>query len=126
MSDSVGEFSLEHTGSVYERTDNGFTSHASFSGPATGYGAVFGTLSFPLPAQGETPEGGPCGWVGQAFLEGGTNLAGIGDGTWEQIDGAHRWKISMLIEVSNGDRLRSEGEVDLETLMYKGQLYEAD
>ena len=32
----------------------------------------------------------------------------------------------MIVEISNGDRLRSEGEIDLATLKYHGQMYAAD
>lgn len=126
MSEPVGEFSLEHTGTVYSKTDEGFTSYVSFSGPATGYGTVFGTLNFPLPAQGETPTSGACGWVGQGFLDDGTNVAGLGDGTWQQVEGQHRWKVVMLAEISNGDRVRTEGEIDLATLRYSGKIFATD
>ena len=52
------------------------------------------------------------------------DLAGIGEGTWAQVIGEHRWEISMQVQVSNGDRVRSEGVIDLETLTYKGELFE--
>ena len=125
MADPIGEFSLGHTGTAYVKTDEGLTSYASFSGTATGFGQVFGTLSVPLVAQGDTPEGGPCGWAGQAFLDDGTSLAGVGEGSWAQVAGEHRWKISMKVEISNGDSLRSEGEIDLASLQYSGKMYAA-
>jgi hypothetical protein len=126
MAESLGEFSLAHTGTAYVKTDDGLTSYASFSGPATGFGSVFGTLNIPLVAKGDTPSGGSVGWAGQGFLDDGTSVAGLGEGTWEQVAGEHRWKISMIVEISNGDRLRSEGEIDLATLKYHGQMYAAD
>ena len=89
-----------------------------WEGAATGFGAVFGTLSVPLEG-GAT--GGPCTWLGQAFLDDGTWVTGVGEGTWQQVEGEHRWKFSFpAIEISNGDRIRSEGEIDLETRVFAG------
>ena len=52
------------------------------------------------------------------------NLTGIGEGTRAQVIGEHRWEISMQVQVSNGGSVRSEGAIDLETLTYKGELFE--
>ena len=69
---------------------------------------------------------GDCSWVGQAFLEDGeTTLGGAGEGTWKHAEGEHKWNIDMHVEISNGDRHHSVGEIDLETLTFKGKIYQA-
>lgn len=125
MAESLGEFSHKHTGTSFTKNSDGLVVASShWEGAATGFGAVFGTLSVPLEG-GAT--GGPCTWLGQAFLDDGTWVTGVGDGTWQQVEGEHRWKFSFpAIEISNGDRIRSEGEIDLETRVFAGQLLSVD
>ena len=125
MSDSVGEFSLEHKGTTYIKTDESLDSYANFAGTATGYGSVFGTLKVSNPLAGSIPTSGDCTWSSQAFLEDGTTVTGFGEGTFDQQPGQHQWKITLNIQISNGDSLRSEGEIDLATLLFKGAMYEA-
>jgi hypothetical protein len=125
MSDPIGEFSLEHKGTTYIKTDESLDSYANFAGTATGYGSVFGTLKVSNPLTGSIPTTGDCTWSSQAFLEDGTTMTGFGEGTFDQQTGQHHWKITLNIQVSNGDSLRSEGEIDLATLLYKGAMYEA-
>ena len=125
MSDPIGEFTLEHKGTTYLKTDDGLDSYANFAGTATGYGAVFGTLKVSNPLVGTIPSSGACTWTSQAFLDDGTIMTGYGEGTFEQHAGLQKWKVNLEIQVSNGDSLRSEGEIDLETLTYSGAMYEA-
>jgi len=126
MSNSLGEFAHRHVGSSYSaREGGGLVSTTNWEGIATGYGTVFGTLIFQLPEGGAS--GGSCKWVGQAFPEDGPWVNGSGEGTWQQVEGRNRWSISIsVIEVSNGDRIRCEGEVDLATRTFTGQMFEAD
>jgi len=121
MADPVGEFSLASTGTTFEANDDGLKSTANFEGTATGYGTVAGTLTFMADAADASI--GAARWVGQGFLDDGSQVAGVGQGTWEQA-GHHRWSIKMDIEISSGDRIRSEGEVDLASRTYNGKLYE--
>jgi hypothetical protein len=98
-------------------------SETHWEGVATGFGSVFGSLIFDVP-DGATS--GKVQWIGQAFPEGRPFVNGSGTGTWKQVEGAHRWTISIpVIEVSSGDPLRSEGQVDLLTRTFTGQLYAA-
>ena len=84
--------------------------NSSWDGTATGYGTVFGSLIFDV-EDGAT--GGSVQWVGQAFPPDTDFVNGNGSGTWAQVEGAHRWTISIpVIAVSNGDRVRCEGQVD--------------
>lgn len=59
-----------------------------------------------------------------AFLDDGTTLGGLGEGTWQQVEGQHKWRISLVIEVSNGDRFRSEDDIDLTTRSLTGKFSE--
>ena len=58
--------------------------------------------------------------VGQGFLEDGTVVVGLGEGTFESVPGQHIARTSMLIDVSDGTKIRSEGEMALETLIWTG------
>ena len=55
-------------------------------------------------------------WVRDAFLPDGSVLERIGQVTWERS--GHEWKVTMLVDVADGDKYRSEGVMDLETLIY--------
>lgn len=124
MADSIGEFSLNHVGNAYAKNDDGVVvAYANYDGTATGFGTVMGTMSFPLPGSGDTS--GHCSWTGQAFPPDQPWTTSSGDGTWEQIEGRHAWKISLpVIELSDGSRLRSEGEIDLEARTFNGQIFD--
>ena len=125
MADPIGEFSLNHTGNAYAKNDDGtVVAYANYDGTAEGFGAVMGTVSFPLPEGGATS--GACSWTGQAFPPDRPWNTGAGDGTWEQIEGRYAWKISIpVIELSDGSRIRSEGEIDLEARTFTGQVFDA-
>jgi hypothetical protein len=123
MADPVGEFSLEHGGTTYLKTDDGVDSYANFMGTATGFGTVSGTLKVSNPLSGSISTSGACTWASQAFLDDGTSVTSAGEGTYEQQSGEHRWVITLDIQLSNGDRLRSEGEINLQTLVFSGKIY---
>jgi hypothetical protein len=123
MSDP-GEFSFKLTGIGHSKTADGAVNiDTHWEGTATGFGAVFGTLSVIRPMNSFDETTGSCSWVGQAFPEDGTVVGGIGQGTWKQEEGKHKWTISAEVEISNGDRLRSEGEIDLAARSYTGRLH---
>ena len=124
MSDPIGEFTLEHKGTTYIKTDEGIDNYSNFMGTATGYGTVMGTLKVSNPLTGTLPTAGPCTWSSQAFLEDGTMMSGFGEGTFEQLPGQQKWKINLKVDVSDGGSVRSEGEIDLGTLIYSGALFE--
>ena len=71
-------------------------------------------------------EKGSCTWIGQAFPENLPWVVGTGDGTWAQVEGKNRWKFHFpSLEVSDGSRLRCEGELDLATRVFAGQMFDA-
>jgi hypothetical protein len=127
MSEIIGTFSLEHVSNTYTVEEgNLITNHTNWKGTAEGYGSVFGTLTFapvPLGEMNDTLEGGEVRWTGQGFLEDGTNVAGTGVGTWEKVPEEHIWKTDYILEISDGTKIRSVGEIALETMMFTGQNY---
>ena len=125
MADSIGEFELNHTGNAYAKNDDGaVVAYVNYDGNATGFGNVMGTLAFPLPDSGATS--GTCSWTGQAFPPDSPWTSSSGEGTWEQIEGKHAWKVSVpALEISDGRVISSEGVVDLEARTFKGQMSEA-
>ena len=124
MSDPVGEFSFKHQGSTYIKTEDGLDNYVNFVGTATDFGTVFGTLKVSNPLSGPVSNSGACTWSSQAFLDDGTTVTAHGEGSYEQLAGEQRWQIALTIQISNGDSLRSEGEIDLETLVFSGKIYE--
>ena len=127
MSEQIGEFSLKHNGNTYGTNSAGeMTSSANFVGEASGFGAVWGTITATNALSEAGATSGDCGWVGEAFLEDGSVLGGIGKGTWETPGNEHIWKVTMHVNLSNGDKHRSEGSMDLETLIYSGKIYSVD
>jgi hypothetical protein len=125
MSDPIGEFSLQHTGNTYGTNSAGdMTSSANFQGEASGFGMVWGTLVSSNPLSETNATSGEVQWVGEAFLEDGSVLGGIGKGTWEKPENEHRWNLVMHIDLSDGEKQRSEGSIDLETLIFTGKIYQ--
>ena len=125
MSDPIGDFSLKHIGNTYGTNSNGdVTVSANWQGEASGFGTVWGTLISSHALSESNATSGQVQWVGDAFLEDGSVLGGIGKGTWEKPEGEHRWKMVVHVDLSNGEKQRAEGSIDLESLMYTGKLYE--
>ena len=50
-------------------------------------------------------------------------LTGIGQGTTEST-GKHRWRTEGFMQISDGRRVASEGEMDLASRSWKGTLFE--
>ena len=124
MSEQIGEFSLKHNGNSYGTNAAGeMTISSDFAGEATGFGPVWGTISSANALGDTNANSGECGWVGQAFLEDGSVLGGIGEGTWERPENEHVWKVTMHVNLSDGQKHRSEGSMDLETLIYSGKIF---
>ncbi len=126
MAEPVGEFNLKNTGNSFNRTSDGQLEQASdFEGEATGFGAVFGTLVITQPLAEASQPKSACAWIGKALLGDNSILGGIGDGTIEQVGKDAKWQVSLVIQISDGSKLRSEGVVDHGARTYTGKLYEA-
>lgn len=68
-------------------------------------------------------EGGPVKWVGEGFLEDGSSVAAAGDGTWEKDPNGHIWRTEMILELNDGSKIRSVGQLALETFKFTGTNY---
>ena len=125
MAESLGEVTLQMVNNSFAREADGtVVAIADFQGTAGGFGAVLGTLRFPLPNGPATS--GTCSWTGQAFPGDGPWTLHKAEGTWEQIKGQNRWKITFpSSESSDGSRIRTEAEIDLATRSLSGQMFDA-
>ena len=114
----VGEFSFKFititcipgpAGSVLNQT--------TWEGTASGFGAVFTTVTYVGGKSGSYSE------CGTAFLDNGDGLSGIGQGTYES-NGKNKWHTAGFMQISDGRRIASEGEIDLASRSWKGKLFE--
>ena len=130
MAEEVGKFSLEHVSNVYTQDASGqISNHTNWKGTSDVAGTVYGTLIFgpnPLMEMNDSLEGGPVKWIGQAFLEDGTGLAGSGSGQWSKKPGEHIWKTDCILQISDGTKIRSVGDIHLDTLTFSGTNYSVD
>ena len=125
MSEQIGEFTLKHAGCTCGTNSEGeIVNNNNFVGEATGFGPVWGTLISAQPLTDANAGAGECQWVGVAFLDDGSELGGLGSGTWEKSSDNHKWNVVLNIDLSNGEKHRSEGSMDLETLIFSGKIYQ--
>jgi hypothetical protein len=116
---AIGEFSLKAITATYSPGPaGGVLNQVNWEGTATGFGAVFGTATF---AGG--PKGGTFSWCAGAFLDNGDAVTAVGSGTYESA-GKHRWRTKGYVDISDGQRHASEGEIDLASRTWKGTLFE--
>ena len=124
MADPMGKFSAKHVGNTYSRSANGeLVTNAHFEGVADPYGDGFATLTVIQKLSEAGATSGTCSYAGQAFKDGNT-LGGLGEGTWEQLPGESKWKVTLDIDGSNGDRIRSVGIIDLPNRTWDGELFQ--
>jgi hypothetical protein len=116
---AIGEFSLKAITGTYSPGPAGSVlNQVNWEGTATGFGMVFGTATFV-----GGPKGGSLSWCGEAFLDNGDVLSAGGPGTVESV-GKHRWRTKGYLEISDGRRIATEGEIDLASRSWKGKLFE--
>jgi hypothetical protein len=116
---AIGEFSLKAITATYSPGPaGGVLNQVNWEGTATGFGAVFGTATF---AGGS--KGGSYKWCGEAFMDDGSVLTGDGPGTVESV-GKHRWSTKGYMDLSDGRRIATEGEIDLASRSWKGTIFE--
>jgi hypothetical protein len=90
---------------------------ANWEGTATGFGAIFSTM---------TAVGGKSGTFSEcakAYLDNGDEIIGIGQGTYVSTE-KHRWHTEDFIQLSDGRRIATEGEIDLASRSWKGKTFE--
>jgi hypothetical protein len=116
---AIGEFSLKAITSTHSPGPAGSVlAQVNWEGTGTGFGAVFGTATYV-----GGPKGGTFSWCSAAYLDNGDALTGIGQGTYEST-GKHRWRTEGFIQISDGRRIASEGEIDLASRSWKGKISE--
>ena len=125
MAESSGEFSLEMKGQTTESIDNGVRLMSNWEGTATGFGAVFGTLTVDLSFDDVAATSGTCRWVAVAFLPDGGRDAGTAEGTWTQHAGRNAWSMILTGTSASGQKIRSEGEINLGNRSWTGTLSDA-
>jgi hypothetical protein len=115
----LGEYSLKAVTATYSPGPAGSVlSQVNWEGTATGFGAVFGTATYV-----GGPKGGTFSYCAEAFLDNGDAVTGIGQGTFEST-GKHRWRTEGFIQISDGRRIATEGEMDLASRSWKGKISE--
>lgn len=112
----TGDFSFQITSTSYAGEEG--TVQVNVDGTATGFGTVLGTMTFAVAEPGA--KSGALRWRGQGFLENGEQVAGTGEGHWEEI-GQHRWRTRMVVHTSDGQVFGSDGQLDLATRTLKGK-----
>ncbi len=117
----IGEFSLKFTTMTNSPGPAGsLLNQVNWEGTATGFGAVFGTATFV-----GGPKNGTFSWYSTSFLDNGDGLTAMGQGTYEGT-GKHRWHTETHLEISDGRRIASQGEIDLASRSWKGKTFEAN
>jgi hypothetical protein len=56
-----------------------------------------------------------------SYLDNGDTDNGLGQGTYESI-GKHKWRTANFAQVSDGRRIRAEGEIDVAARTWKGTI----
>jgi hypothetical protein len=116
---AIGEFSMKAITATYSPGPaGGVLSHVNWEGTATGFGTIFGTATY-----SGGPKGGNHSWCGVAYLDNGDALTALGQGTYETT-GKHRWRTEAFMQLSDGRRISSEGEMDLASRTWKGKVFE--
>lgn len=116
---AVGEFSFKAITVAYSPGPAGSVlAQVNWEGTATGFGAVFATATYV-----GGPKGGSYSECGVAYLDNGDSVTGIGQGTTES-SGKHQWRTKGFMQISDGRRIASEGEINLASRSWKGTLFE--
>ena len=124
MADPIGEYSFKNTGVVLNKTADGQIQHVTtYEGAATGFPVVLGSLIFTIPLSEAGANSGSCSWGGRGVLDDGAFVGGFGEGTWERTGNELRANGSLVHEVSDGQKFRSEGVLDHNERTFNGQLY---
>jgi hypothetical protein len=112
----LGKFSLKSITTTYPL--EGGSVQVNVEGSATGYGTVFGTLTF----RGEPgAKSGALSWRGQGFLPSGETVIGSGEGHWQE-SGKHKWRTRLIVSTSDGNCHASDGVLDLKSRTLSGKM----
>ena len=124
MADQTGEYNLKYSGTVVNKTADGQVQQLmTYEGAGTGFPVILGSLIFTMPLSEAGANSGSCSWAGRGVLDDGTLAAGLAEGTWERIGNELRANVSLVHELSNGQKIRSEGVLDFNAGTFNGQMY---
>ena len=131
MAEKIGEFAMRHVVSSYSKDANGkLNTRSDWKGAGTsatlGQAQVFGSFTTSAPLSDGNAKSGAIEFAGESFLEDGTTVVNVADGTWEKPENEHSWHIVMEGKNSLGHARRYEGTADLETLTFSGEIYSID
>ena len=116
----ITEFTLKMTSLTFTvGSGESLDVQGNLDGTATGLGAVLGTATFGNAGE----KSGTWKFCGAAYLENGDSITGIAHGTHES-SGVHKWRTRGVERLSDGRTVALEGEVDLATRSWTGQLIE--
>jgi hypothetical protein len=115
----LGDFSFKFTTFINQPGPGGILRQVTWEGMAAGFGTVFTTVTFTGGSKA-----GTFSECGTAFLDNGEFLHATGQGTYESV-GKHKWKTADFLQLSDGRRISSEGEIDLAERSWKGKIFES-
>ena len=124
IGNEMGKFSLTATSFTNFPSEGGvMTATGNMEGEVTGEitGAILLTMNFKT----SDMKNGTYTSVASVFLENGDNLNGEGSGCYESI-GAHKWRLRGHDILSDGSIIAVEGEMDLATRTYSGNIFAWD
>jgi hypothetical protein len=112
----LGEFSFKAITVTNTRGPAGsILTQVNWEGTATGFGAIFNTTTY------IGDESGTFGECAIAYPDSGDAVRGIGEGTFRSA-GKHRWNTKGFLQLSDGRRIATEGEIDLAGRSYRGKI----
>jgi len=124
MADQTGEYNLKNTGVVVSKTADGQVQQLmTYEGAGTEFPVILGSLIFTMPLSEAAANSGSYSWVGRGILDDGTGAAGFAEGTWERIGNELRANVSLVHEVSSGQKIRTEGVLDFNVRTFNGKMY---
>ncbi len=124
MAEVLDTFELKHISTTYSEDDNGSVlTHFNCRGNAAGFGLVYDTAIFSDLNGGS--DSGLLTRIGHAFARNGSYVMGHGKGQWKRIPGEHAWETEVVFDL-DGTRVRSVGELRLDTEIHSGTNYSVD
>jgi len=119
MPKQIGEFSSKLTSLTSTPGPAGsIVIQGNIEGSATGFGTVAGTGSVVGGFKSAT-----LSYCGASYLDNGDGLTVAGAGTYGSV-GKHRWRTQAILQISDGQTIAIEGEMDLAPRSWNGKMFE--